>query len=133
VIVVDTNTIAYLMLRGVHTAAVEAVYAADNDWRAPLLWRGEFRHVLVKEVRDGRTSAANAVQIMARAEAMMRGREHHVSSEQVLRLGLGSKCSAYDCEFVALAEDLGVALVTSDRDVLRAFPSLSVSPADFVA
>ncbi len=40
-----------------------------------------------------------------------------------------SDCSAYDCEYVALAKRLGVKLVTMDRKVLRAFPEVAVSLA----
>jgi predicted nucleic acid-binding protein len=33
-----------------------------------------------------------------------------------------SKCSAYDCEFVALAQGLKVPLITTDRKLVREFP-----------
>ena len=38
-----------------------------------------------------------------------------------------STCSAYDCEYVALAEDLNSTLVTSDRQILREYPTLTIS------
>ena len=63
----------------------------------------------------------------------MAGREYTVVSDHVLRLAVGSGCSAYDCEFVALAEDLGTRLVTVDRAVLGAFPSRAITPAAFAA
>ena len=37
-----------------------------------------------------------------------------------------SHCSAYDCEFVALALELEVPLVTADRQLLRSFPRIAV-------
>jgi predicted nucleic acid-binding protein len=49
-----------------------------------------------------------------------------------LQLAAESGCSAYDCEFVALARDLEVPLVTADRQLLAAFPSTAVSPEAFV-
>jgi len=36
-----------------------------------------------------------------------------------------SDCSAYDCEFVALARQLGTSLVTMDSKLLRAFPQIA--------
>ncbi|WP_286191092.1 hypothetical protein [Synechococcus sp. FACHB-909] len=36
-----------------------------------------------------------------------------------------SDCSAYDCEFVAAALALQTRLITSDRQLLRAFPTLA--------
>jgi len=51
-----------------------------------------------------------------------------VASEQVLQLATSSGgCSAYDCEFVAAAQQLGVPLVTEDRAILTAFPGLARS------
>ena len=45
-IVVDTNTIAYLYLPSRYTADVTRVLEKDASWAAPLLWRSEFRNVL---------------------------------------------------------------------------------------
>jgi predicted nucleic acid-binding protein len=52
----------------------------------------------------------------------MSGNEHDVDSQRVLELVRDSDCSAYDCEYVALALGLGVKLVTMDARLLRAFP-----------
>jgi predicted nucleic acid-binding protein len=54
-------------------------------------------------------------------------------TNRVLRLAMESRCSAYDCEFVALAQDLGIPLVTVDRRLLNAFPSIAVSIHNFIA
>lgn len=62
---------------------------------------------------------------------MMTGGEYSVASQ--LQLAAQSGCSAYDCEFVGLAQDLGVTFVTADRQILAAFPSVAVSPESFVA
>lgn len=57
----------------------------------------------------------------------MQGKEYEVQSTQILDLAGNSKCSAYNCEFVALAQRLGIKLVTSDREVLREFPATAVA------
>jgi predicted nucleic acid-binding protein len=132
-IVVDTNVIAYLWMPGVHTTLAERALAKDPEWAAPLLWRSELRNVLVLQMRRGFLSLAAASQICARAEQHLRGHEFTVPSSEVLRRSVGTSCSAYDCEFVALAYELAVALVTTDRQVLSAFPAIAVSLARFVA
>lgn len=53
-------------------------------------------------------------------------------AERVLHLVASSACSAYNCEYVALAEELGVSLVTADRQLSHAFPGRAISPKDFV-
>lgn len=67
------------------------------------------------------------------AEGLLGAHEYTVGGERVLRLVAASPCSAYDCEYVALAEDLQVPLVTSNTRVLRQFPRVATSPEAFVA
>lgn len=67
------------------------------------------------------------------AEDLMRGNECAVHAEPALRAASDSGCSAYDCEFVVLARDLGVPLVTTDAAVTKAFSEVAVTPEAFVA
>ena len=125
-IVVDTNVTAYLWLPGELTEAAERLLGDDADWAVPLLWRSEFRSVLAGAVRRKLCKLERAGAIAQAAEDHFSGREFPVQSIEVLRLADESGCSTYDCEFVALARTLGVRLVTNDREVLRAFPSIAV-------
>ncbi len=132
-IVVDTNVLAYLLLPGGQQAVAEQVLALDPRWAAPLLLRSEFRNVLSGWVRRGALTLDRAVTTAVEAEDYVRGREYTVPSRDVLELAGRSGCTAYDCEFVALARQLGVRLVTSDRQLLAAFPGTAVSLESFVA
>ena len=132
-IVVDTNVVAYLWLPGDLTDAAERVLVRDAEWAAPLLWRSEFRSILTGAIRRRALSASRAVAIASAAEAQLQGREYSVESAHVLSLANRSGCSAYDCEFVALAEDIGMPLVTNDREILRAFPGLTVALQDYAS
>ena len=67
-----------------------------------------------------------ALAILGEAEALVAGREYEVSSLDVMELVRGSDCPAYDCEFVALAKSLGVALVTADAKLLKGFPRVAM-------
>jgi predicted nucleic acid-binding protein len=131
VIVVDTNVIAYLFIQGDRTTQAEKVLRGDAEWAAPYLWCSEFRSVLALYIRKGQLSLADAQLIAQEAEALMRGREYEVSSVQVLNLVANSTLSTYDCEYVALAQDLGVPLVTSDQKLLRAFPATAITMETF--
>ena len=107
------------------------MFLRDPVWTAPLLWRSEFRSILTGYLRRREIRIDDAVEVQQKAEALLSGREHVVPSEWVLRLVASSACSAYDCEFVALAEQLSVPLVTSDRAVLKEFPAVAISPSQF--
>lgn len=131
-IVADTNLLVYLYVKGQRTVQAEAAVIRDPVWVAPLLWRSEFRNTLVGLVHKKAVLLDDAMQMTLEAEQWMTGREYTVMSEHVLRLAVRSGCSAYDCEYVALAEDLGVPLVTADRQVLAAFPSLAVALEQFI-
>ncbi|MGH8595208.1 MAG: type II toxin-antitoxin system VapC family toxin, partial [Gammaproteobacteria bacterium] len=59
--------------------------------------------------------------------AVLSGSEHEVESRRVLELVRDSDCTAYDCEFVALAMRLGVKVVTMDAKLLKAFPQHAIA------
>jgi predicted nucleic acid-binding protein len=63
---------------------------------------------------------------MSAAEAAFARGEHHLPSDRVLDVVERSRLSAYDAEFVALAEILDVTLVTEDRAILGAFPGRAI-------
>jgi predicted nucleic acid-binding protein len=122
VIVVDTNILAYRWLPRGPAAAVEALLRFDPEWAAPFLWRSELRNVLAGYLHRGDLDVSTAENVMRHAATSLLGGEHFVSDEAVLKLVARSKCSAYDCEFVALAQSLDVPLVTEDRQLLATFP-----------
>jgi predicted nucleic acid-binding protein len=130
-IVADTRLIAYLLVKGPHTREAEVVYEKDPEWAAPLLWRSEFRSVLILSLRRALLTLEEAFDLMGLAEQLMRGREHQTASSRILRLAADSGCSACDCEFAALALDLGVPLVTSDGSLIAKFKPAAVSMRAF--
>lgn len=130
-IVTDTNVIAYLLLEGEHTEQAEALLLADSDWVAPYLWRSEFRNILALYLRQGYLELEIAKQIMQEAEALMFGKEFEIQSEKIIDLVKNSKCSAYDCEYVALAQQLQINLVTADKKILAEFSSTAISLSSF--
>jgi len=132
-IVVDTNIIAHLMISGTRSQQAEQIFRKDPIWVAPLLWQSEFCNVLVLYIRKGLIDLIDAVKLMEEASTIMHEREFQVSSVLVLKLAAPSTCSAYDCEFVALAHDLGVPLITADGQILDSFPQVATSPEAFLA
>jgi len=128
-IVVDTNVVAYLYLPSEYTSAAESLLEREAAWAAPVLWRSELRNILAGYLRRGSLSFEQVHGIQREAESLLAGAEYEVDSLGVLELVRESDCSAYDCEFVALARTLGTKLVTMDAKLLRAFPGIAVALA----
>ena len=120
-IVVDTNVIAYLLIPGPWTEAAEELLQAEPVWAAPPLWRSEFRNILAGYLRRGTLSFEQTLALQSTAESLLAGHETSVDSRAVLELVRDSNCSAYDCEFVALARQSGSVLYTLDAKLLAAF------------
>ena len=131
-IVVDTNIVAYLWIPGEHTEVVEQVFKKDSKWAVPLLWRSEFRSVLFGYIRSKKMDVGTAIQTAEAAQKSLTGMEFAVSFYKVLELVFKSSCSAYDCEYVALAQDLRAPLLTIDKKIIKAFPKVAVSAYDYL-
>lgn len=126
-IIVDTNVIAYLYLPGSYTHDVEKLLVQEPIWGAPYLWRSELRNVLALYLRKNIVSFEQAIQIQAEAELLIAENEFEVESADILSLVKNSTCSAYDCEFVALAKNINSTLVTNDKKIIADFPSTAKS------
>ena len=126
-IVVDSNVLVYLYLPGQYTADAEALLQRNPEWASPVLWRSQFRNVLAGYMRRKMLTFDQAYALQSAAEDLLAGSEFEVDSHSVLELVRDSGCSAYDCEFIALAAKLDTKLVTMDKKVLRAFPGRTVA------
>src|SRR5579871_4585001 len=117
-IVVDVNVIAYHWFVSPHGSAVEELLSRDSHWVAPPLWRSEFRNILVSQMRIKKLATVDALNIWEETDRMMEKKEYAVNSNAVLLLASESNCSAYDCEYIALAYQLEVNLITYDKQLL---------------
>ncbi len=125
-IVVDTNIIVYLMIPGENTESARLLLLKDSVWVAPVLWRSEFRNVLVQYIRHKYFNLNQAEFLLLKSEQLMRDKEYQVISKSIIELAIKSNCSAYDCEYVSLAKELRVPLITTDRQILKAFPDIAI-------
>ena len=131
-VVVDTNVLAYLLIEGDRTAAAQALYARDADWRSESFLLVEFSNMLATYVRNGRLDAEAETALLAAADRTLTGTvslPHPRALEVALELGV----SAYDARFLAVARGLGVKLVTEDAKLRAAAPALTQSLTDAIA
>jgi len=124
-IVVGTNIISYLYISGDHSQQSENLLSSDSNWAVPVLWRSEFRSVLTQYLGKNWLNIDDILLIIQQAEYLLNDHEYEISSIHVMQLVNKSQCSAYDCEFVALAQYLGVPFITADKKILREFPDIA--------
>ncbi len=131
-IVADSNLIAYLLIPGDRNRVSEEVLRRDRHWVVPLLWRSEFRNILALYMRHEGMLVDQAKITMSKAERLLSDREYTVNSEAVLDFVQKTTLSAYDAEFVVLAEHFDTKVVTTDLKLLKEIPSRAVSPEGFL-
>ncbi len=74
-IVVDTNILAHFWLPSDQTELCEQLFQWDPDWVAPILWKSEFRNVVILYMRKKLIDLPEALQISEKAENQMKDRE----------------------------------------------------------
>ncbi len=131
-IVVDTNIISYFYLTSEFSDLADELYKKNPNWHAPILWRSEFRNVLLMYLRKKIISLSEASELFEAAEGLLKTKEYEIKTYQTLKLAKESNCSSYDCEFVSLAKDLETRLVTMDKRILNSFPDISISMQEYI-
>jgi predicted nucleic acid-binding protein len=73
-----------------------------------------------------------AIQLMENALITMQNRDVAPSNNLILALAANSSLSAYDCEFVGLANEINCKLVTVDKQIIKSFSDIAISLEDFI-
>ena len=131
-IVADTNLVAYLLLNSGQTEEAEKVHERDPEWRLPPFWRDEYVNVLWRFHRKGDLTRGEAIRAWREGIELLGESEVAVDGESVLENAMRYAITAYDAQFVSLAESLGVPLVTFDRKLVRACRGVAVSYSGFL-
>jgi predicted nucleic acid-binding protein len=124
-IVADTNVIFSLFLNQDASPRARELFKKDPEWVAPLLWSYEMKNVLSMYVSRKFLSPKEALNIIHKAEGTILSPMVDVDSGKVLELSARSGCTAYDCEFVALAWQMGEKLITLDQKIQKSFPDIA--------
>lgn len=132
-IVVDTHIIAYLLIpNDKYTQSAISAFEKDRSWLAPALWQYEFLSVLAFYIRKSLLDIDASKSIYTKACEIIETREV-VDFELLFNCIKTSKLSAYDCQYVTLARENNLPLITEDKNILAEFPEASVSISQFIA
>lgn len=132
-IVADTNLVAYMLIKGQMTQEAEGVRARDRRWVAPALLRSELLSVLAAYVTSGRLDRDEAARFYRRGLSLVSVADRDSDPLAVFDLCKRSGCSSYDAEFVWLAAEMRVPLVTADQGIVQSFPDVAVTMSSFAA
>lgn len=133
--VVDTNVVAYLLLRTEpFVKEVLRFWRIVDDPIAPSLWEAELANVVWMAVRAGIIGPDEGLARL-RFASMLKIRS---IPTRTLWLGaldrsIQSGVAVYDTLFIELAEREHIALATFDTRVLTVFPSVAKRPSDLVS
>src|SRR5947208_7475227 len=132
-IVVDTNIIAPLYMRSARSDAVTELFARDAVWRTEPLALIELSNILITYERSRYITAATARDCLNRAAAFLQRQVFRVSHQAALEAALDYRVTAYDARFLALADQLGIRLITEDARLRAAAPDLTQTLAEALA
>ena len=131
-VLVDTNIIAYLMIRGDRTAAAQQLYERDSDWCSEAFVMVEFSNVIATYVRTRALTQAQGTKLLAESQVHL-STLHNVVNTQALESAMQFGISAYDARFISLAKQLKMKLITEDVKLRVAVPALTMSLDDALA
>ena len=132
-IVADASAVGALVVPGENSEFSEQLQRVDPTWVAPPLILPELRSVVAKLVRNRLQTTAQGFELLGVALQALEAVTFQPDARRVLELVAASGCSSYDCEYVAVAEELGCPLATTDGRVLRSFPTIAAHPQDLVS
>jgi predicted nucleic acid-binding protein len=132
VIVVDVNVIAYLLIHGEKTSDAQTLRRLEPEWLVPNLWRDEFLNILATYVRQGGTGIDSAKNLWRSAEVLFSVNECSADPSLVLELSDRYRVSAYDAQYLAVAIDSSLTLVTEDKALRRAAPQRCMTMREFL-
>jgi predicted nucleic acid-binding protein len=132
-LLVDTNIVAYLLIDGDFSEAAQRLRKSDSDWRSEAFLMTEFTNVLAASIAVRRMTLPLAEDFLSKANTLLENKLTRVADTAALAIAVRFRVSAYDARFLALADQIGIRLVTQDAKLRAAAPKLTQSLAEALA
>jgi predicted nucleic acid-binding protein len=125
-IVVDSTIITFLFLEGELTELVKELHRIDSEWISPPILNHEMLNILaVVGIED--QAIAPMEQIWRDMRALLGSRQQVPDPLRSLHLAIELEVSGYEAQYVALAQQLDIPLVTEEQRLLKHLPDLCLS------
>jgi predicted nucleic acid-binding protein len=131
-IVVDASVVAFLFIEGEESATVRKLYQFDPEWVTPPILNHEMLTILAA-VGTAEGDAGAVESIWREVRGVLGSRQQVPDPVRSLRLAVESGVSGYDAQYLALASQLHLPLVSCERGLLEAFPGKVVSPQSYLS
>ncbi len=118
-IVVDANVVAYWAIEGEFTNSARELWRVDSEWMVPMLCRHELANVVATYVKRGAMEVADVADLWSGIELVISGNEIEVDLPSAVAIAIERKLSAYDAQYLLLAEQHGVPLVSQDKKLVK--------------
>ncbi len=119
-IVVDCTVVADFFIGNEEMqGSVQRLLEMDSEWIAPVLWRYEFGHVLLKEVRGGRMTKDLMDRFLAAAENLIVESAVDFDATAIAALSHSKDLSYYDASYVWLGQSRELAFYSRDGKLSR--------------
>ena len=131
-IVVDANVVVAFLLDSPLTPDARAVRARDATWVTHPLCRSEVLNAMLQVTKARKIALHDAIAAAETASRLLTDRTDGCAPSAILTTAQLSGLTAYDATYVVLARSLGVAVVTEDKQILRACPDVARSMKQFL-
>lgn len=131
-IVVDTNIIVNFCIQAKQSEQARAIYDHDSVWVMPELWQHEFLNVLATFLRFEKAALESLNEAWLFAINHFRQSTMAINMPLALKLAGELNISAYDSQYLTLAQTLNVPLITEDKELLKKAPKSAYSMKAFL-
>ncbi len=131
-IVVDTNIISYLLVRNDEfTPSAKELFRKDRTWIAPSLWKFELFNLLNLYRKRSLLAEEDMKAIYFKALETVETVDL-IDLSFLYKVAIASDLTGYDAQFVALASEINLPLLTEDKKIRNEFPTIAISLKDFL-
>jgi predicted nucleic acid-binding protein len=131
-IVVDVNILLYHAIQGPFTSMISQLVVKDDEWYTSFFWQFEFLNALRAMVKARQLRFDEAIAALDSTSRKIANGLRSAMQAQVLRSAIQYDISAYDAQYIAVAEQMGIPCVTADAPLVRKVPTVAVLLSDFV-
>ncbi len=127
-IVVDASIVAFLLIEGELTPAARRLHRLDPEWITPPILNHELLHILAAlgHSSGSQEDRRAMVEIWRGIRQSVGARQQVPDPVKALKLAMELGIPGHDAQYLALAEQLALPLVTEEESLIAAAPSRAV-------